>query len=95
MGPVDQVALVACLGFSLLALRVRPAWGLFALATLLPPLCSGSTVSGVRFVAVVFPAFVAAARLLRSEASLVAACVGMALLQGLLFAAFAAFRWVA
>ncbi|HZZ83744.1 MAG TPA: hypothetical protein VFE30_04350 [Anaeromyxobacteraceae bacterium] len=96
MGPVEHVALGVFLLLGLWLLQQRHyAGGAFTLLSLAPILTSGTLMSSVRFLCVLFPAFVALAKLSEREAAdrLVLLLFGMG--QAALFAAWARFYWVA
>jgi hypothetical protein len=95
------VAAIGGLTLAAVALRrLRPSYGLFALAGVLLPLMTPSRVlplySMPRFIGVLFPLFVAAAVLLRRRPLLRAGVIaGAAALQGLFIARFVLWYWVA
>ncbi|MCL4246527.1 MAG: glycosyltransferase family 39 protein [Anaerolineae bacterium] len=55
---IDLIAFVGYLLLDLIALRRKPAWGLFALAAILIPFASGTLVAMPRFGAVIFPFYI-------------------------------------
>jgi hypothetical protein len=97
----NLVAAIGGLALAAVALRrLRPSYGLFALAGVLLPLMTPSRVlplySMPRFIGVLFPLFVAAAVLLRRRPLLRAGVIaGAAALQGLFIARFVLWYWVA
>jgi len=96
MSPVEQVAVGGFLALGLWLLRKKHfAGGAFTLLSLVPILASGTLTSSVRFLCVLFPAFVALAKIAEDEAvdRLVLVLFGMG--QAALFAAWARFYWVA
>jgi hypothetical protein len=70
--------------------RVGTAWGLFVLATILPPLAAGGLLSMGRLTSTLFPLFLALASLLPARATL-ACAAAFGVLQGLAAALF--FTW--
>lgn len=70
--------------------RVSVAWGLFVLATILPPLAAGGVLSMGRLTSTLFPLFLALASLLSARAALPCAAA-FGLMQGLAAALF--FTW--
>ncbi len=95
MGPLElgTTVLFAVLGVALLAER-KHALSLYTLLSLAPILLSGTLGSATRFLAVVFPAFAALARLGEREAVDRAVVVVFTLAQALLFFAWSRFYWV-
>jgi hypothetical protein len=70
--------------------RVGVAWGLFVLATIVPPLAAGGVLSMGRLTSTLFPLFLALASLLSPRAAL-ACAAAFGVLQGLAAALF--FTW--
>jgi hypothetical protein len=95
MGPFERVGtlLFLALGAALLAER-RFALGAFALLSLAPVLLSGTLMSATRFLAVIFPAFAALARLGEREWVDRAVLVAFTTAQALLFVAWSRLYWV-
>jgi hypothetical protein len=96
VGPFELAGtlLFLALGVILIAQREH-ALGAFVLLSLAPILLSGTLMSATRFLAVVFPGFIALARLGRREQIDRAIVVTFAFAQALFFAAWARFYWVA
>jgi hypothetical protein len=96
MGPLEaaSLGLVASTGAWLLARESTRALGLFALATLVPVLLSGTLVSSVRFASVTFPAFLALGILGRQPGLDRALLVTFTFLQSALFLLWSRFFWV-
>ncbi|BDG10402.1 mannosyltransferase family protein [Anaeromyxobacter paludicola] len=96
MGPVEQAALGLFLALGLWLLRERHfAGGAFTLLSLVPILTSGTLMSSVRFLAVLFPAFVALAEVAEGEAADRSVLTLFAMGQAALFVAWTRFYWVA
>jgi hypothetical protein len=96
LGPLEAVALalVAGLGAWLLRRKETRALGIWALASLLPVLLSGTLLSSVRFAAVIFPAFLALGILGRRAAFDRVVVIGFSFAQAILFLFWARFFWV-
>jgi hypothetical protein len=96
MGPLELGATLLFLALGLVLLAGRHyALSLHALLSLAPILSSGTLMSATRFLAVIFPAFAALARLGEREAVDRAVVVVFTLSQALLFFAWSRFYWVA
>ena len=88
---MQAVALVLSLGLVWpVARRIGPAYAIFMLANLLPPLVQGGLLSIGRFTATLFPQFLALALLIPGERR-IDWIVAFAIVQGLVAAAF--FTW--
>jgi hypothetical protein len=95
--PVERALTVVFAAGSVWALwRWRsPAYGLFALTIVAPPLFTGSLLSTLRFYLLAFPVFMLAGQLGRRSWLHQALVVGGAVLLGMYFAAWCRFFWVA
>jgi hypothetical protein len=96
MGPFELSALLGSLllGLTLLRDRRTAGWGLFALASLVPIVLSGTTLSSIRFLAATFPGFVALSQIGRRAPVDRLVVGGFSAAQALLFFAWARFYWV-
>lgn len=96
MTPLDRALLGAGLALSVVAWRALPtkAYALFGLASLLPPLLSGTLMSGARFTATLVPAFLALAWLARRREWELGILLLALPLQAVVFVAWARFYWV-
>jgi len=97
LGPLEAASLLgsAALGLSLLRLRRTRALGIFALASLVPVLLSGTLLSATRFAAVLFPGFVALGVLGRRPALDRWLILAFSFAQAVLFLFWSRFFWVA
>lgn len=97
LAPMEMAALafVLFLGATLLARRETRALGVWALLSLVPILLSGTLNSSLRFVAVVFPAFLALGLMGRRTVVDRAVVVSFSFGQAVLFLIWSRFFWVA
>ncbi len=95
MGPLEHagLGLFLALGVWLLARR-HWAGGAFTLLSLVPIVTSGTLMSSLRFLCVLFPAFVALAKVCEREAADRSVLMLFGMGQAALFAAWARFYWV-
>ncbi len=94
---VEQALTAMFVGGALWALRrlPAPAYGLYALLLVLPPLFSGQLLSTARYYLVAFPVFMLAAQLGRRPAVDMAIMAAGGMLQAFYFYAWCQFFWVA
>ena len=96
LGPLEvgALVLVAAAGAWLVARRETRALGIWALVSVVPPLLSGTFVSGLRFAGVAFPAFLALGVAGRRPAVDRAVVAGFSFAQAVLFLLWSRFFWV-
>ncbi|NLE43674.1 MAG: hypothetical protein GX620_03035 [Chloroflexi bacterium] len=94
--PIEQALTVGFIGLSVAALFTMPsvAYGLYAMALMLPGLAHGSLLSTIRYCAVVFPVFVYIGRLTKHPLVGSGLLIVSMTLQVLLMSAWCQYYWV-
>jgi Gpi18-like mannosyltransferase len=94
---IDALMTYLFIGLSIYALFKLPsvAYGLFALFVLIVPVVSGTSVSMTRYIAVAFPAFMAAIRFLKKELAIYSLAALFFAIQIFYFIGWVNYYWIA
>jgi Gpi18-like mannosyltransferase len=94
---IDALMTYLFIGLSIYALFKLPsvAYGLFALFVLIVPVVSGTSVSMTRYIAVAFPAFMAAIRVLKKELAIYSLAALFFAIQIFYFIGWVNYYWIA